>query len=61
MPETATATEMASVMPGSSRRGPVGLPEPPFFVETMSNRPGGRRDSIVREALTRPGVSDQLS
>lgn len=28
----------------------------PFFVKAMRNRPGGRRDSIVREALINPFV-----
>ena len=28
----------------------------PFFVKAMHNRPGGRRDSIVREALINPYV-----
>ncbi|WP_432036631.1 phosphotransferase [Streptomyces cucumeris] len=28
----------------------------PFFVKAMRNRPGGRRDSLVREALINPAV-----
>lgn len=28
----------------------------PFFVKAMRNRPGGRRDSLVREALVNPAV-----